>query len=130
MFPHIEWFDVLVVVHHIDQVIDFRLIDPADVYFLRFCCVVVIFTIYCLQFLLFEFVFLYWIPLFTIRNHLPNILIQKCIPVSIFFSENVQGYYEKILIENIMSQGLLGLCCSIETRDHIEIITITAVLFE
>ena len=29
-----------------------------------------------------------------------------------------------------MSQGLLGLCCSIETRDRIEIITITAVLFE
>ena len=29
-----------------------------------------------------------------------------------------------------MSQGLLGLCCSIETRDCIEIITITAVLFE
>ena len=30
----------------------------------------------------------------------------------------------------LMSQGLLGICCSIETRDHIEIITITAVLFE
>ena len=30
----------------------------------------------------------------------------------------------------VLSQGLLGLCCSIETRDHIEIITITAVLFE
>ena len=29
-----------------------------------------------------------------------------------------------------LSQGLLGLCCSIETRDHIEIITRTAVLFE
>ena len=29
-----------------------------------------------------------------------------------------------------VSQGLLGLCCSIETRDRIEIITITAVLFE
>ena len=27
----------------------------------------------------------------------------------------------------IISQGLLGLCCLIETRDHIEIITITAV---
>ena len=26
-------------------------------------------------------------------------------------------------------RGLLGLCCSIETRDRIEIITITAVLF-
>ena len=30
----------------------------------------------------------------------------------------------------LLSQGLLGLCCSIETRDRIEIITITAVLFE
>ena len=29
-----------------------------------------------------------------------------------------------------MSQGLLGLCCSIETIDHIEIINITAVLFK
>ena len=29
-----------------------------------------------------------------------------------------------------VSQGLLGLCCSIETRDRIEIITITAVLFD
>ena len=29
-----------------------------------------------------------------------------------------------------MSQGLLGLCCLIETRGHIEIITLTAVLFE
>ena len=32
--------------------------------------------------------------------------------------------------EKLMSQGLLGLCCSIETRDRVEIITITAVLFE
>ena len=32
--------------------------------------------------------------------------------------------------DQFLSQGLLGLCCSIETRDHIEIITITAVLFE
>ena len=31
---------------------------------------------------------------------------------------------------NELSQGLQGLCCSIETKDHIEIITITAVLFE
>ena len=29
----------------------------------------------------------------------------------------------------VMSQGLLGLCCSIETRDCIERITLTAVLF-
>ena len=29
-----------------------------------------------------------------------------------------------------MSQGLLGLCCLIETRDRIEGITLTAVLFE
>ena len=29
-----------------------------------------------------------------------------------------------------MSQGLLGLCCSIETRDCIERITLTAVLFD
>ena len=29
-----------------------------------------------------------------------------------------------------MSQGLLGLCCSIETRDRNEIITLTAALFE
>ena len=28
-----------------------------------------------------------------------------------------------------MSQGLLGLCCLIETRDRIERITLTAVLF-
>ena len=30
----------------------------------------------------------------------------------------------------LLSQGLLGLCCSIETRDRIERITLTAVLFE
>ena len=30
----------------------------------------------------------------------------------------------------LLSQDLLGLCCFIETRDHIEIILITAVLFE
>ena len=30
----------------------------------------------------------------------------------------------------ILLQGLLGLCCSIETRDCIKISTITAVLFE
>ena len=29
-----------------------------------------------------------------------------------------------------MSQSLLGLCCSIETRDRIERITLTAVLFD
>ena len=29
-----------------------------------------------------------------------------------------------------MSQGLLGLCCLIETRDRIERITLTAVLFK
>ena len=29
----------------------------------------------------------------------------------------------------VLSQGLLGLCCSIETRDRIERITLTAVLF-
>ena len=32
--------------------------------------------------------------------------------------------------QQTLSQGLLGLCCSIETRDHVEIITITAVLFD
>ena len=32
--------------------------------------------------------------------------------------------------EILMSQGLLGLCCSIETIDRIERITLTAVLFE
>ena len=31
---------------------------------------------------------------------------------------------------HLMSQGLLGLCCLIETRDRIERITLTAVLFE
>ena len=30
----------------------------------------------------------------------------------------------------VMSQGLLGLCCLIETRDRIERITLTAVLFD
>ena len=30
----------------------------------------------------------------------------------------------------LLSQGLLGLCCSIKTRDRIKIITLTAVLFE
>ena len=35
-----------------------------------------------------------------------------------------------VCLGGCMSQGLLGLCCLIETRDHIEIITITAVLFE
>ena len=30
----------------------------------------------------------------------------------------------------VMSQGLLGLCCLIETRDRIEIITLTATSFE
>ena len=30
----------------------------------------------------------------------------------------------------LLSQGILGLCCSIETRDHIERITLTAVLFD
>ena len=32
--------------------------------------------------------------------------------------------------EGLMSQSLLGLCCSIETRDRVEIIIITAVLFD
>ena len=39
-----------------------------------------------------------------------------------FKVENISNLY--------MSQGLLGLCCSIETRDRIAIITITAVLFK
>ena len=33
------------------------------------------------------------------------------------------------VITDVMSQDLLGLCCLIETRDRIKIITITAVLF-
>ena len=33
------------------------------------------------------------------------------------------------VITDVMSQDLLGLCCLIETRDHIKVITITAVLF-
>ena len=36
----------------------------------------------------------------------------------------------KNLLNTLMSQGLLGLCCSIETRDRIERITLTAVLFD
>ena len=35
-----------------------------------------------------------------------------------------------IEVYEFLSQGLLGLCCPIETRDHIERITLTAVLFE
>ena len=34
------------------------------------------------------------------------------------------------VVKGLMSQGLLGLCCLIETRDCIERITLTAVLFE
>ena len=41
---------------------------------------------------------------------------------------SAQGWHEVCM--RLVSQGLLGLCCSIETRDHIERITLTAVLFE
>ena len=36
----------------------------------------------------------------------------------------------EMLLWGGLSQGLLGLCCLIETRDRIERITLTAVLFD
>ena len=46
---------------------------------------------------------------------------------------DVSSKYEYIIVDvnrGYMSQGLLGLCCSIETRDCMERITLTADLFE
>ena len=39
-----------------------------------------------------------------------------------------QGMFKRH--RGVLSQGILGLCCLIETRDHIEIITRTALLFK
>ena len=48
------------------------------------------------------------------------------------FSHPMTIIYDQICckINSFLSQGLLGLCCSIETRDRIERITLTAVLFD
>ena len=56
-----------------------------------------------------------------------NVILHK------FAKANGMSYPEEkldITLVYVMSQGLLGLCCSIETRDCIERITLTAVLFE
>ena len=49
--------------------------------------------------------------------------------IFLFFSQYVCPGFDLVFFLQ-MSQALLGLCCLIETRDRIEIISITAVLFE
>ena len=68
-----------------------------------------------------------YIPLPGCRGTQATLITPLCY-VTMLLCYNINSRSRNKLV--LMSQGLLGLCCSIETRDCIEISTITAVLFE